>query len=215
MDTAFVIGNGESRPIFPIQDLKSKGIIYGCNAIYRDNPELCDHIVAVNQPMYDELKAWHDQNKAIMNIPVDQLVGKENHMKKLVDPKSIAKVNDIVKALQDKQTMPPIHVRRLKNGYQILDGHHRFWGHRKAGANSIKAKIFNHFHRIRSISIYHMEPCTFSDPVKSLVYTAIVCNALLLLIPGLASILLDVFPSDLVSPVVVKFVMDVLAVNSG
>jgi hypothetical protein len=60
-----------------------------------------------------------------------------------------------------------------------------------------------------------MEPCTFSDPVKSLVYTAIVCNALLLLIPGLASILLDVFPSDLVSPVVVKFVMDVLAVNSG
>ena len=164
MDTAFVIGNGESRPIFPIQDLKSKGIIYGCNAIYRDNPELCDHIVAVNQPMYDELKAWHDQNKAIMNIPVDQLVGKENHMKKLVDPKSIAKVNDIVKALQDKQTMPPIHVRRLKNGYQILDGHHRFWGHRKAGANSIKAKIFNHFHRIRSISIYHMEPCTFSDP---------------------------------------------------
>ena len=56
MDTAFVIGNGESRPIFPIQDLKSKGIIYGCNAIYRDNPELCDHIVAVNQPMYEELK---------------------------------------------------------------------------------------------------------------------------------------------------------------
>jgi hypothetical protein len=61
MDTAFVIGNGESRPIFPIQDLKSKGIIYGCNAIYRDNPTLCDHIVAVNQPMYDELKTWHEQ----------------------------------------------------------------------------------------------------------------------------------------------------------
>jgi hypothetical protein len=61
MDTAFVIGNGESRPIFPIQDLKGKGTIYGCNAIYRDNPTLCDHIVAVNPPMYDELKTWHDQ----------------------------------------------------------------------------------------------------------------------------------------------------------
>jgi hypothetical protein len=68
MDTAFIIGNGESRPIFPIQDLKSKGIIYGCNAIYRDNPELCDHIVAVNQPMYEELKAWHDHNRPNLKI---------------------------------------------------------------------------------------------------------------------------------------------------
>ena len=68
MDTAFVIGNGESRPIFPIQDLKGKGTIYGCNAIYRDNPELCDHIVAVNPPMYDELKAWHDQNRPNLKI---------------------------------------------------------------------------------------------------------------------------------------------------
>ena len=63
MDTAFVIGNGESRPIFPIQDLKGKGIIYGCNAIYRDNPTLCDHIVAVNRPMYEELEAWHTQTE--------------------------------------------------------------------------------------------------------------------------------------------------------
>ena len=68
MDTAFVIGNGESRPIFPIQDLKSKGIIYGCNAIYRDNPELCDHIVAVNQPMYDELKTWHEKSNTKLEI---------------------------------------------------------------------------------------------------------------------------------------------------
>ena len=56
MDTAFIIGNGESRNIFPIKDLKDKGIIYGCNAIYRDRPDLCDNIVAVNQEMYDELK---------------------------------------------------------------------------------------------------------------------------------------------------------------
>ena len=48
MDTAFVIGNGESRNIFPIDNLKGQGVIYGCNAIYRDHPMLCDHIVAVN-----------------------------------------------------------------------------------------------------------------------------------------------------------------------
>ena len=59
MKTAFVLGNGESRKIFPIELLKGKGTIWGCNAIFRDKPDLCDHIVAVNQPMYDELKTWH------------------------------------------------------------------------------------------------------------------------------------------------------------
>ena len=63
MDTAFVIGNGESRNIFPIEHLKGKGIVYGCNAIYRDHPTLCDHIVAVNPAMYLELKKWHDTEK--------------------------------------------------------------------------------------------------------------------------------------------------------
>ena len=55
MDTAFIIGNGESRKIFPIENLKGNGIVYGCNGIYRDYPMLCDHIVAVNPPMYEEL----------------------------------------------------------------------------------------------------------------------------------------------------------------
>ena len=63
MDTAFIIGNGESRNIFPIDTLKGHGIIYGCNAIYRDHPMLCDHIVAVNPPMYEELAKWHNNGK--------------------------------------------------------------------------------------------------------------------------------------------------------
>ena len=63
MDTAFIIGNGESRNIFPIEKLKGNGVIYGCNAIYRDHPMLCDHIVAVNPPMYDELAKWHNNGK--------------------------------------------------------------------------------------------------------------------------------------------------------
>ena len=51
-----------------IQDLKNKGIIYGCNAIYRDWPELCDHIVAVNPPMYEELKQWYDKTNPNLKI---------------------------------------------------------------------------------------------------------------------------------------------------
>jgi hypothetical protein len=55
-ETCFVIGNGESRKIFGDLDrLKGFGTIYGCNAIYRDWPDLCDKIFAVNQPMYEEL----------------------------------------------------------------------------------------------------------------------------------------------------------------
>ena len=70
MDTAFIIGNGESRKIFPIETLKGKGVVYGCNAIYRDHPELCDHIVAVNPPMFDELKQWHDSTSNATQLHV-------------------------------------------------------------------------------------------------------------------------------------------------
>ena len=56
-------------------------------------------------------------------------------------------------------------------------------------------------------------PCTLSVPEKFLVYTAIMCNALLLFIPGLPSMLLEVLANG--PPDAVKLVMDVLAVNSG
>lgn len=75
MDSAFIIGNGESRNIFPIEKLKDKGIIYGCNAIYRDHPKLCDHIVAVNPPMYQELAQWHNNGKESPKIyGIDDIV---------------------------------------------------------------------------------------------------------------------------------------------
>ena len=80
MDTAFVIGNGESRAIFPIKDLKNKGIIYGCNAIYRDYPELCDHIVAVNPPMYEELKQWYDKTNPNLKIHGPNDISKWNYI---------------------------------------------------------------------------------------------------------------------------------------
>jgi len=80
MDTAFVIGNGESRPIFPIQELKGKGVIYGCNAIYRDHPMLCDHIIAVNPPMYEELAKWHNRGKESPQIHSVEDVSKWNYI---------------------------------------------------------------------------------------------------------------------------------------
>jgi len=75
-----------------------------------------------------------------VNIPIKQLVGFEPE-DKMRDPKSMAKVDQIAKAVQSKKPMGPILARKYKNGYQVIDGHHRFWGHKKAGANSIKAQI--------------------------------------------------------------------------
>ena len=80
MDTAFVIGNGESRNIFPIDNLKDQGMIYGCNAIYRDHPMLCDHIVAVNTPMYEELAKWHNNGKESPNIHSIDDISKWNYI---------------------------------------------------------------------------------------------------------------------------------------
>ena len=75
-----------------------------------------------------------------VNIPIKQLVGFEPE-DKMRDPKSMAKVDAIAKAVQNKKPIGPILARKYKDGYQVIDGHHRFWGHKKAGANSIKAQI--------------------------------------------------------------------------
>lgn len=74
IDTAFIVGNGESRLMFPIKDLKGHGVIYGCNAIYRDHPDLCDVIFAVNQDMYDEIKSAKQCNPRLSF----ELVGPDN-----------------------------------------------------------------------------------------------------------------------------------------
>jgi hypothetical protein len=80
MDTAFIIGNGESRNIFPIENLKGHGIVYGCNAIYRDHPKLCDHIVAVNPDMYKELHTWHNDGKESPRIHGIENISKWNYI---------------------------------------------------------------------------------------------------------------------------------------
>ena len=80
MDTAFIIGNGESRNIFPIENLKDNGVIYGCNAIYRDHPKLCDHIVCVSPEMYEELSQWHNNGKESPHIHGINDISKWNYV---------------------------------------------------------------------------------------------------------------------------------------
>ena len=51
--TAFVLGNGESRKGIKIEDLKQHGKVYACNAVYRtENP---DWLIAVDPKMLLEI----------------------------------------------------------------------------------------------------------------------------------------------------------------
>lgn len=74
---AFLIGNGESRSLFDLGMLRGKGIIVGCNALYRNfTPDI---LVAVDRLMVQEIEKhedrlikegctiWLNRNKVIEN----------------------------------------------------------------------------------------------------------------------------------------------------
>jgi hypothetical protein len=76
----------------------------------------------------------------VVNIPAIQLVGFEPD-DKMNQPKSKANVEKIVAGLKQGAKLPPLLVRKYKNGYQVLDGHHRFWAYKLLGVKSIPAQI--------------------------------------------------------------------------
>ena len=107
MDTAFIIGNGESRNIFPIQNLKNKGIIYGCNAIFRDRPNLCNHIIAADKDMFAELKQWYD---------------KTNPNLKIYGPNDLSKWNYICNNDKESDIPEGLKIYRIWRGGNIKKG---------------------------------------------------------------------------------------------
>jgi RNA polymerase sigma factor (sigma-70 family) len=76
----------------------------------------------------------------VVNIPANQLVGFEPD-DKMNQPKSKVNVEKIVAGLKQGDKLPPLLVRKYKNGYQVLDGHHRFWAYKLLGVKSIPAQI--------------------------------------------------------------------------
>lgn len=59
-EIAFVIGNGTSRKGFDLLQLKDHGIVYGCNALYRDfrpKYELPHYLVAIDAGMITEIES--------------------------------------------------------------------------------------------------------------------------------------------------------------
>jgi hypothetical protein len=76
----------------------------------------------------------------VVNIPANQLVGSEPD-DKMNQPKSKANVEKILSGLKQGAKLPPLLVRKYKNGYQVLDGHHRFWAYKLSGVKNIPAQI--------------------------------------------------------------------------
>ena len=76
----------------------------------------------------------------VVNISADRLVGFEPDSK-MNQPKSQANVKKIVAGLKKGDKLPPLLVRKYKDGYQVLDGHHRFWAYKLLGTKSIPVQI--------------------------------------------------------------------------
>ena len=55
MSRAFIIGNRKSRDGFDLEQLRSHGKIYGCNALYRDFEP--DYLIAIDDEITEEIKA--------------------------------------------------------------------------------------------------------------------------------------------------------------
>jgi hypothetical protein len=55
MSAAFILGNGESRKSVDLDDLKTKGVVYGCNALFRDFTP--DALICVDGGMMHEVYA--------------------------------------------------------------------------------------------------------------------------------------------------------------
>ena len=53
MSIAFVLGNGMSRKVIPLEPLREIGKLYGCNAIYRNFTP--DYLIAVDSKMVFEI----------------------------------------------------------------------------------------------------------------------------------------------------------------
>ena len=73
MATAFVLGNGVSRQAVDLNQLRSLGKIYGCNALYRDFTP--DVLVATDKPIATEIQnsGYPIKNKFYTRKPIDNL----------------------------------------------------------------------------------------------------------------------------------------------
>jgi hypothetical protein len=69
-ENLFVLGNGESRKDIDVELLKTKGKVWGCNALYREHK--VDGLIAVDPMLQHEIyrSGYVDENKVARKIIV-------------------------------------------------------------------------------------------------------------------------------------------------
>lgn len=70
-EIAFIVGNGISRKAIDLNSLVDKGVIYGCNALYRTFNNW-DYLVAIDDGMIDELSRINFKNGEVIIPPEDE-----------------------------------------------------------------------------------------------------------------------------------------------
>lgn len=78
MNRAFVLGNGTSRKNLDLEKLKSKGKIYGCNALYREFTP--DYLIAVDVKMILEINQYKWQYDNIVYTNPNKAYNKMRHL---------------------------------------------------------------------------------------------------------------------------------------
>lgn len=78
----FVIGNGESRRGFDLSSLEKHGLVYGCNALYREySPKL---LFVHDSHMKEEVKTFYKKEFAFVDGGLAKIYDKNNNLKKVV-----------------------------------------------------------------------------------------------------------------------------------
>ena len=76
LKTAYIICNGVSRSSFDLKNLKGKGKVFGCNALYRDyagqDYVLPDYLVATDNPIIAEIEKSDFPKERFLNPPEDE-----------------------------------------------------------------------------------------------------------------------------------------------
>lgn len=75
IEKAFIIGNGSSRAGFDLMNLKGRGTVFGCNALYRQyapDYKLPDYLVAIDEAIITEIECSDFPSKRFIVPPEDE-----------------------------------------------------------------------------------------------------------------------------------------------
>lgn len=103
-----------------------------------------EKITAVISTDPEDMGAYVDDdgkgNEPVVSIPLSQISPFEPESKMRM-PASKKNLLNIAKAIRLGHKIEPILVRKDKNGYIIVDGHHRYFAAKIASEKTIRAKI--------------------------------------------------------------------------